>query len=252
METLPSDLLNNLASLTEQLKSYQNRGPPEVSSIDLAGIDDDYFSPPEQVSRLLPAPIKAPSRDMNPLVVQYNQNVQPKKESSGFGMNIESNVPGLEDRLLGSMASVDTVRETSRLLSLKKPQDDHTEFKLDVKELSKIDQLIDEYTQIISKLKKKKTELRQKTLKHMVRHKIDTAKISKKESYSVVTSKRKINPTTKVRLPQKIRDFFIKEEKMDDHKAEALASRIVKWIHENAEYQLSKILRHQKPKKENQ
>ena len=145
-------------------------------------------------------------------------------------------------------ADLSTINETNRILSLEPQKDTHSEFKVDVKELSQIEKLISEYTEIISKLKKKKTMLRQKTLEHMVKHKIDTAKVTKKESFSVVTSKRKVNPTTKTRLPHKIRDFFIKEQKMNDNDAEELAKRIVKWIHEHAEYNTMKSLRHSKKK----
>ena len=217
---LSNDLLQNLANLTQQLK--QNQGSP-TNNVDITGI--------------------------------YEENLLPNPNNQ---ISVQSNVPGLtnkleniENRFVRSNdleANRSTINETNRILSLNPQNDDHSEFKIDVKELSKIETLISEYTEIISKLKKKKTELRQKTLEHMVKHKIDTAKVTKKESFSVVTSKRKVNPTTKTRLPHKIRDFFIKEEKMDDHKAEQLAKKIVKWIHDNAEYNTMKSLRHSKKK----
>lgn len=223
MDTIPDDLLNNIAELTKHLKVYTNPSAP-TNNID--------------ISDLLPKPIVAPPR---------NDFVEKQDSYNSFGnLQVSSNVPGLEKRLLG--ATPDIKCETERVLNIKPQNDDHSEFKVDVKELSNIEDLISEYMEIISKLKKKKQELRQKTLNHMVHHKIDTAKVSKKESYSVVTTKKKINPTTKVRLPNKIRDYFIKEENMDDSKAEELAKKIVKWVHANAEYQSAKVLRHKKLK----
>lgn len=223
MDTIPDDLLSNIANITKQLNNYRNNNGTPTNNIDITGIND-------KVS--FPEPITAPPRpDMN---------------SSMGSMTVSSNIPGLEKRLLG--ANLDTINETNRVLAIEKPKDEHSEFKVDVKELSNIEELINEYQGIISKLKTKKAELRQRTLNHMVHHKIDTAKVSTKESFSVVNTKKKINPTTKIRLPHKIRDFFIREEKMDDKKAEELSKRIVKWVHDNAEYQSAKVLRHKKNK----
>jgi hypothetical protein len=226
MDTLSDDLLQNLSELTKHISTYKSS--VLTSNIDLEGTSD-----------IFPKCLVAPPR------IGYNSVSQPVQTSGFGGMSISSNVPGLEQRLLGASASM--ALETKRVLAL--DQDvDHSAFKVDVKELSSIETLISEYTVIISDLKKKKTELRQKTLKHMVSHKMDVANISKKESFSVVTTKKKINPTTKVRLPHKIRDYFIKEEKMGDKEAEELSAKIVKWVHANAEYQLAKVLRHKKAK----
>lgn len=147
-----------------------------------------------------------------------------------FGMKVETNIKKIQN-------------ETNRILAI---DGNHENFKLDVKELSRIEELISEYSSMISELKKKKNELRQKALTHMVQHKIDTAKVGQKESFSVVTTKKKINPTTKVRLPSKIRDYFVSIEKWETDRAEEISKKIVKWIHENAEYQTAKVLRHQK------
>lgn len=201
METVPNDILDNLAELSRHLQNF-NTPTQNVDISDILDYDDSGI------------------------------------ENNRFGLEVapENNRGGIENRLLE--ATPEMTQETDRLLS----------FKTDVKELSKIENMIDEYTKIINNLKKKKSELRQKTLSHMVSNNIDTAKINNSESFSVVVTKKKINPTTKVRLPFKIREFFIREEKMNDMEAERLAKRIVKWIHDNAEFQSAKVLRHKKRK----
>lgn len=219
---LSDNLLQNLANLTQQLK--QSQGPP-TNNVDITGLYEE--------------------NDSHNLTVQSNVPGLTNKLENIENRFITNNKPISNNNL---EADISTINETNRILSLEPQKDTHSEFKIDVKELSQIEKLISEYTEIISKLKKKKTMLRQKTLEHMVKHKIDTAKVTKKESFSVVTSKRKVNPTTKTRLPHKIRDFFIKEQKMNDNDAEELAKRIVKWIHEHAEYNTMKSLRHSKKK----
>ena len=212
--SIPDDLIQNLAAFAQNMKNY---GPP-TSNVDTSDIPETtgvYYAPP--------APKTPPKA--------------PVSVSPGFGLNTISNI-GINNS---------TLEETTRLLALQK--DPHNEFKVDVKELIKIEEMIEKYAEIIRKLKAKKEDLRVKTFKHMVHHKVDNVNVSTEESYNIVTTKKKINPMTKARLPSKIRDFFIKEEKMDESKAETLANRILTWINENAEYAVSKTLRHKKPRK---
>lgn len=210
--TLPDDLLHNLALLTQKL----NQGGVTTNNVDITGLDDEDYS---------------------------NRFASTTSGTIG-GMKVESNLDLSLDRRLSKKIRPDNIQsETNRILAI---DGNHENFKLDVKELSRIEELISEYSTLITDLKKKKNELRQKTLTHMVQHKIDTAKVGKKESFTVVTTKKKVNPTTKVRLPNKIRDYFVSIEKWDTTRAEEMSKSIVKWIHENAEYQTAKVLRHQK------
>lgn len=217
--SLSEDLIKNLINLTS---SFKNSVP--TSNVDISEIE-----PSEKIEERM--------------VSSFSSKISDKSLdipiSSDFKLNTVSNIAKMT-------SAINTRMETDRLLSLKKPDDPHGEFKVDVKELARIEQLISEYSEIIRKLRAKKFELREKTLTHMVQHKVDGVKVSPKEAYSVVVSKKKVNPMTRYKLPISIKNFLIKEEKMDAVEAESLVTRMLKWINDNAEYVIVKSLRHSK------
>tara|TARA_B110000211_G_C14019921_1_gene527169 strand:+ start:101 stop:772 length:672 start_codon:yes stop_codon:yes gene_type:complete len=219
--SISEDLLKNLTLFSQQLRGKSSSLTNNVDTSDIPEITD---VPETQVNAYLP---------------KQNNFVKTHAVSQDFNLQTVSNIESIQK--LGI--------ETERLLSLKKNDDPHGEFKVDVKELTRIEETIAEYMEIVKKLKAKKEDLRQKTFNHMVKHKVDGVEVSKKESFNIVISKQKINPMTKARLPVKIRDFFVKEEKMETSLAERLANRILKWIDDNAEYTVTKSLRHKKNKK---
>lgn len=122
-------------------------------------------------------------------------------------------------------------------------RDVHSGFKNDVKELASIEDMIKEYSELMKKLKKKKDELKVKTIEHMIRYDIDVAQMSDKDKFSLIVVKRKVNPVTKAKLPGRIVDYFIEEEDMNKDKAEKKAKKMVEWIYGKADYVMDKSLR---------
>lgn len=215
------DFMGNLAMLAQQLNSIthgcgQMVNTPTLenysSGIDLSGIIDETTQVVENVPHMK-------------IVTNTKGNlVKPK---------LKNNI------------THDILRETDRLLALEK--DPHSEFKIDLKELAKIEEMIEEYNIIIKKLREKKNDLREKTIVHMVKHEVDGAKVDsvskpKSYTYNMVEVKKKVNPMTQKILPLKLRDFFVKEERMTQQEAEIKANRIIKWIKDNAEYVMKKVL----------
>lgn len=220
--TLSNDFLGNLAQLTKSLQEINTS-----SSVDLTGIDDIPDNIPE-----------AEVVEENPIARYF-----PKQETN-FGVKaVESNIPQftkiIEQR-------EEEKKETERKLDVN--HDPHGEFKVDVKELSKIEDLVKEYSDLIKKLRVKKEELKKKTINHMITHGIDVAQMSDNDKYSLMTIKRTVNPTTKARLPEKIKLYYIQEEKMKPEKAEKKAKLLTDWIHKSAETKIDQSLRRYKKK----
>lgn len=126
----------------------------------------------------------------------------------------------------------------------------HEEFKKDVKELARIEDMITEYNTLIRELKKKKDQLRKKTITHMVQFQLDVAKMKTDGSdrFNLVKANSKISPTTKKRLPIKLSDYFQKEEKMNEKESMEKAKKIVDWIFKNADTTVRHSLRRYRKK----
>lgn len=140
----------------------------------------------------------------------------------------------------------DRKRETERLLNIN--HDPHGDFKVNVKELAKIEDMVKEYSMLIKKLRDKKEDLKKKTIEHMLKHNIDVAQMSENDKYSLMMVKRKVNPTTKARLPEQLKLYFIQEEKMKVKEAEKRAKDINDWLHNNAEVMMDQSLRRYRKK----
>jgi hypothetical protein len=136
--------------------------------------------------------------------------------------------------------------EHKRLMNLPDKKNVHGEFIVDVKELVKIDDMITKYNKLIKELKTKKENLRKKTIDHMVKHKLEEARMGQSGKYSLTQRNITINPTTKKRLPDKLKDYFMKEENLDEIKSAERAERIFKWLYDNAEKKIAYSLRRYK------
>ncbi len=128
----------------------------------------------------------------------------------------------------------------------KKQIDPHKDFKMGVKKLAEIEDMVKKYTDLIRDLKKEKDSLRQQTVDHMVKYSFDVAKLSDNDRFNLVTIKRTISPITKARLPINISDYFVEEESMGREEAKRRAEAICKWIHEKAETKKDQSLRRYK------
>ena len=239
---LSDDFMGNIAMLTQSLQQLNNAPiPPEQSRIDLSGTEG---IPTESsiVYNAMDSLNQIPTESS----IAYNamdshvQNYMPKQVNFG-----EEEVKRLEK---------ERQRETDRLLESKvqvvNKNDVHGEFKYDVKELAKIEDMVNEYNVLIRKLKKKKDELRQKTIDHMMEYKIDTAKMKPdgSDKFNLIQSQTVINPTTKARLPEKLYLYFKEEENMSSERAEEKSKKIFKWLYDTADKKTVHSLRRYKKK----
>ncbi len=220
--TVSNDFLGNLAKLTQSLHEIK-----ADSSVDLTGIDSIPDAIPEAE------------------VVEENPVERYFPKETKFG-SVETNIPNPKFTAVLDDKEEERKKETERLLNIN--HDPHGDFKVDVKELAKIEDLVKEYSGLIKKLREKKEHLKKKTIMHMVEHEIDVAQMSETDKYSLMTVKRKVNPTTKTRLPEKLKTYFIEEEKMVPSKAEKKAKVINDWIHKNAETKIDQSLRRYRKK----
>lgn len=191
------------------------------------------------------------SNDFLGNLAKLTQSLQEIKGSSVDLSGIDGIPDGISEGIPEGIPEAEVVeddrkRETERLLNIN--HDPHGDFKVDVKELAKIEDMVKEYSMLIKKLRDKKEELKKKTIEHMIEHNIDVAQMSENDKYSLMMVKRKVNPTTKARLPEKLKVYFIQEEKMKVKEAEKKAKDINDWIHNNAEVMIDQSLRRYRKK----
>lgn len=127
-------------------------------------------------------------------------------------------------------------------------RDPHRGFKDDIKKLAEIEDMLKEYSELMKQLRKKKDSLKEKTIEHMVKYDIDVAQMSEKDKFSLIVVKRKVNPVTKAKLPEKIIEYFVEEEKLKREYAEKKAEKIIEWIYGKADYVMDKSLRRYRKK----
>lgn len=128
----------------------------------------------------------------------------------------------------------------------KRNVDLHKDFKMGVKKLAEIEDMVKKYTDLIRDLKKEKENLRQQTVDHMVKYNFDVARLNDNDRFNLVTVKRTVSPITKARLPTNLSDYFIENENMSNEEASRRAEDICKWIHEKAEKKMDQSLRRYK------
>lgn len=226
--TLSNDFLGNLAKLTQSLHEIK---ADSNSAVDLTGIEA--------------IPDIIPEAEVVEVEESGVERYFPKETKFG---SVETNIPDPKFTATIEIENKEEERkkETERLLNIN--HDPHGDFKVDVKELAKIEDLVKEYSVLIKKLREKKEHLKKKTITHMVEHEIDVAQMSETDKYSLMTVKRKVNPTTKTRLPENLKMYFIEEENMVPSKAEKKAIKINDWIHKNAETKIDQSLRRYRKK----
>lgn len=125
----------------------------------------------------------------------------------------------------------------------KKKDNLHENFKIDVKELAQLEDKLKEYAALIKKLKDKKEEIKKRTIEHMIKYNIDIAQMSENDKYSLMTVKRKVNPATKKKLPERISEYFITEDNMNETKAKKKSKEMVEWIYNTTEVTTDQSLR---------
>jgi hypothetical protein len=158
-------------------------------------------------------------------------------------MKIETNIKEMNKK-----SRISTKIE--KIIETKPVFDPHGDFKVDVKELAKIEDMVKEYSDLIKELKKKKDVLRQKTIDHMVKHEIDVARMNNDDRFNLINVKRTVSPSTKTRLPANLEKYFIEEENKSSKNAKEKAQKICKWLDSIAEVKTDKALRRYKGKNE--
>lgn len=124
--------------------------------------------------------------------------------------------------------------------------DPHSDFKSFVRELADVEDMISKYNGLIKQLKEKKDELKTNTINHMVKYNFEVAKITNDDKFSLVSVKRTVNPMSKARLQDKLIEYFMVEEKMDEEKAASMSKNIYDWLHKTAETKMDHMLRRYK------
>lgn len=220
------NLLDNIRKLTENLSYLNENGSEQVSKLDLSGlqIDEENYS--------------ATYDDNTQKEEQFPQIIVPPKNYDHVPVDQNGILSGLKEHAAKAKHIEKQPVDSS---------DVHAVFKAEIKELAEIDDLIKEYTGIIQKLKQRKDILKQNSMKHMVTHKIDVAKMNNNESFTLTTTKTKVNPITKSSLNSKLEEYFVQEESLNAAIAREKADKILKWIYDKAVVKVSKVLRRKKP-----
>ena len=207
---MSEDFLGNIAMLThslQQLNTSRDPIPTSKSRIDLSGTENINFC----------SNFDLPIQKSQPLVAKYMPNLNFDKPS-----NITYDKIPVVQMNPTPVISTERRKETDRLLSLDPVVDIHGKFKVDIKELLRIEDLIKEYNQLIKQLRAKKTKLKNNTINHMVKHDLEVATMPKNDKFTLVKVKSKLNPTTKARLPINLTNYFIQEENFGKDKAHEL------------------------------
>ena len=114
-------------------------------------------------------------------------------------------------------------------------------FKKDLMEWDRINNLIKEYETNLKELRKEKKKFQENTVNYMAENEIDYANLPDGK-ITLKTSRTKISVTTKTALPDKIKNFFIQERNLDETIAKMNADAIVDFIYKNADYKETKTL----------
>lgn len=123
-----------------------------------------------------------------------------------------------------------------------------TDFKNNVKEWDKLNTLIKQYEDNLKELRQQKKKIQEVTICYMREHEIDICNLGDGK-LACKKSKVKINNTTKKALPEKIRDYFMEKENMDENIANMRAEAIVEYIYSKAEYKENYTLSRTKKRK---
>lgn len=99
--------------------------------------------------------------------------------------------------------------------------------------LTKIEDLIKQYSKHLSKLREAKTILRRLVVSLMDQNNIENANLENNK-YCLKTNHRKENPLVRKKLPENLAKFFEQHEKLNSQKAKEKAEFIINWILENA------------------
>lgn len=255
INNMSDNLIDSLASLTKNIQEFNYKNSNNVSavssSVDLTGIED--IPDPESFSH-----IEVPNKYEEDTVV-YDKpttvtlNKYPNKSfNESVDIGDEVNYPENVDYVIDE----ERRKETDEFVNMHVPtnkEDPHNEFRVDIKELARIEDLITEYNNLIKKLRTKKMQLRKKTIQHMERHDIGIAKMKPdgSDKFNLVKVKNKVNPMTKKRLPDRIKDYFVTVDKLNQYEAKKKADSIIQWLNENTEYTVTTGLRRYKRRRQN-
>ena len=126
------------------------------------------------------------------------------------------------------------------------PNDPHGEFKIEIKEWDSISNQIKEVEAHLKVLKGRKKELQKKNIEHMKTHKLDVCNMPNGK-ISLKTTRTKI-PVKKKSIPEKITDFFMQDEKLEEEPASDKAERLYKHVYETNEFRINYRLTRSRPK----
>jgi hypothetical protein len=231
-DTQDEDFIQNMSKIANMLSSISG-------DVDLTGIDSDeendnnddfidQFMPPKQST---------------------NNNFQEfgGMKFNSLTTNIKGNIPGVDiiSKEMSKKRKTDQVitnKESAQASSI------HEGFKNNLIKIKEIDDEINKLSTRLSELRSMKAELQKTAIVHMAHHELDVAELPTKDKYSMVKSKSKVNQLTRAKIPIKLRDFLVKEEKMTIHDAERIANQFIKWINDNPEF-INKVgMRRTKPR----
>ena len=131
------------------------------------------------------------------------------------------------------------------------PQPNTDHFRKLVKSLLTLENELDEISSKAKELRNLKKEYREQVMLYMLNHHLENLNLPDGGTFSLATARSKLNPLTKLRIPDYLTRYFVEKENVRAETAIKKTADILSYIDSIANYKETKSLRRNK-KKSNQ